>query len=288
MKKYSLLLLFIAIMLNGCDNIDAPYGVNTIDTSSGGNNVVSKVLLEDYTGHACNTCPLAHAEALRLSNLFGDRLVVMSIHTSSTFAKPLVTPDNSFNYDFRTTTGNDIATSFSVISGTGAALTPFPQGIIDRAPDPSGNTIIGWGLWEAAVSARLDKEVEAGLQISLNYDSLTRKVNASVTISAVKEIASPASLAVYLTEDSVVNWQKNGAVNDPNYIHRHVLRGCLTTNSIGESVGVFTAGESKVKSYSNYTLPLADINARKVSVIAVLSDGTSRQVIQVEDKKLFE
>ena len=78
--KHLLLVAASILFIQGCDEIDGPYGVTNnggIDTSD---NIVRKVLVEDFTGHVCQACPNAHREAKRLHNLFGEQLVIIAIH----------------------------------------------------------------------------------------------------------------------------------------------------------------------------------------------------------------
>ncbi len=284
MKKIILIVFSaIAIFFNSCDKIDGPYGVSSgpVDTVSQ-DSAVRRVLLEEYTGHTCVACPLAHAEALRLQNEFGDRIVVMSIH-SGDFAKPKVTPNNSFNYDFRTTTGNDISTGSNILNG-GVTLVPFPKGVINRSPNSVGNSILDWGNWETAITEDLAAPADASLKITNTFNASDSTITSKVDIKAINALTDPVSISLYVVEDSIVNWQKNGASDVQFYTHRHVLRGSLN-GSFGTLQGTMTAGQTISKTYSaKFMRPEMKIN--QVYIYAVLVNDNTKKVIQVEEKKL--
>ncbi|MBK8339361.1 MAG: hypothetical protein IPK99_04850 [Flavobacteriales bacterium] len=80
-------LIPIAIIFAGCDKVTMPYeplqggGTSTEE-------VVRKVLLEDCTGHRCNNCPDAAAQAQLLQSIHGENLVVVAVHCITGFAAP--------------------------------------------------------------------------------------------------------------------------------------------------------------------------------------------------------
>jgi len=275
----------IIILFNSCDKIDGPYAASggPIDTVSQ-DSAVRRVLLEEYTGHTCVACPLAHSEALRLQNQYGDRIVVLSIH-SGDFAKPKVTPNNSFNYDFRTTTGNDISIASNILGSTGNTLEAFPKGIINRSPNSAGFSILDWSNWEVAINDQLALPVEASLKISNSFNVSDSTITSTVDIKAISKLVDPVSICMYVVEDSIVNWQKNGNVDVQFYTHRHVLRGSLN-GSFGQSQGAMTAGQTKTKTFSA-KLMRSDANPNQVYIYAVLVNDITKEVIQVEEKKLL-
>ena len=103
MKKinYYFAIAVLSLVVYGCDKIEGPrleddnsgvsYGDNLIivdgdsilfeeDTSA----AVQRVLVEEFTGHLCGTCPPAGKmlnDSMRI--LFGDQMVVVSIHAGN-------------------------------------------------------------------------------------------------------------------------------------------------------------------------------------------------------------
>ena len=83
MKKYLLILISILI-ITSCDVEEGPFitGSNTYV------NPDKKVLIEDFTGHLCPNCPDAARELEAIHDIYGDQIIGMAIHVSTTFARP--------------------------------------------------------------------------------------------------------------------------------------------------------------------------------------------------------
>jgi len=278
-KKINILFLLAAIAFNSCDTVDGPYGIPTGSTGGSGDSIVKKVLLEDFTGHTCVYCPDSHREAARLKTIYGDRLAVLSVH-SGYFAKPQVYPDSSFSYDFRNPISTAIATDFGVINLS------YPKGMIDRANNSSGNKILEWASWESAVADRLNQPAVAGLKITNTYLASSRTITSSIETKIVKNITNNVKLAVYFVEDSVIKWQKDNTSIVEFYVHRDVLRGSLN-GVYGDDLGAnLTTGTTINKTFSDVLTPL-DADASKTYIYAILTDAVTKEVLQVEVKKLI-
>jgi hypothetical protein len=274
-------LLVIIILFSGCDKVEGPYGVSNSTGGSDtitGDTILRKVLLEDYTGHTCQACPLAHVEAKRLHDIFGDRVVVLGIHAGF-FAKPSNAP---FTADYRNPISTEIATDF------GAINLPFPKGMVNRLYNPVSNStrIFDYIDWETSVDTILQRAADAGLKITTSFNSADSTMTATVATTIVNDFNSPVNLAVYFAEDSIISPQKNGTVNELNYVHRHVLRGAFN-GTYGEQLGAtVSSGQTFNKTYSTKLTPTTAVPS-KVSVYAVLFNNITKEVIQVEEKKLI-
>lgn len=280
MKIQHILTGLFLMSVVACDEIEGPYGV-----SSGGGNidttedVVRKVLIDDFTGHTCQACPNAHREAKRLQNLLGEQLVVLAVHADF-WADPYPSGAPYFTYDFRNPTSTQIATDFNVIGQ------PFPKGMVNRMINTSTNTqlILDWANWEPKVSEWLAIPADAGIEITPTYNETNRAISAEVKVKVIKALTDPVSLAVYFTEDSILQWQKDGSTNVQNYVHNHVLRGSLN-GVYGESLGAQAAGAEITRTYSGTLIP-NDAVADKVHLVAILMNETTKEVIQVEEVEL--
>lgn len=280
MKIQHILTGLFLMSVVACDEIEGPYGV-----SSGGGNidttedVVRKVLIDDFTGHTCQACPNAHREAKRLQNLLGEQLVVLAVHADF-WADPYPSGAPYFTYDFRNPISTQIATDFNVIGQ------PFPKGMVNRMINTSTNTqlILDWANWEPKVSEWLAIPADAGIEIDPSYNETSRTMTAEVKVKVIKALTDPVSLAVYFTEDSILQWQKDGSTNVQNYVHNHVLRGSLN-GVYGESLGAQAAGAEITRTYSGTLIP-NDAVADKVHLVAILMNETTKEVIQVEEVEL--
>ncbi|MBK9637077.1 MAG: Omp28-related outer membrane protein [Bacteroidetes bacterium] len=280
MKKIQYTILLFAItILAACDKIEGPYGVTGTGGPIGGDSIVQKVLLEDFTGHTCQACPNAHREAKRLHDIYGERLVILAVHADF-WAAPYPPNAPYFTYDFRNSVSTQIATDFNVIGQ------PFPKGMVQRMLNPgtSDQLIIDWAGWESKIFDWSNILAKAGLEITPSYNSGNNSMSAEVKIKVVSDIADGAYLAVYFSEDSIVKWQKDGSINDSTYVHNHVLRGSFN-GMLGEDLGVLSTGDEITKNYST-TLTPSDVDVNHVYLVAVLSNLLTKEVIQVEEVKL--
>ena len=283
------------IIFAGCDTIDNPYPISepkptltatqaldsaeaAHDASHGTVAPVQKVLLEDYTGHQCGNCPSAAVKAREQKALHGDKLIVMAVHAGY-FAKNDKAP---YFTNWTTAEGEEWNTSFGVAA--------YPAGMINRAPKTgSTSRVQGIATWPAAIAAQLAETPQVGMTITTLYDEATRKLNVKVRSKYLANQTGKYNLMVVITEDGVINWQKNyGASSggDPayptgdvnNYVHPHAMRMALTSNPQADDVT------------SEYLAATLDNswNAEKCSVIAFIFDETTREVVQVEEMHIVE
>ncbi len=279
------LLMATMSITTSCDKVDPPY--MTIPDEVKGD-TVRKMLLEDFTGHKCVNCPAAHKIIEDLHKVYGERMVVMVIHTGF-FAKPSAPP---LDYDFRTQAGDDIGNQFGVTSAT------LPKGMANREDNGSGY-LINPTAYGTAVSLALDSMPEKPdiyIELTPSYNSADKSISVDVKMTALTDMpAGKYNLSVMVTESNIVKAQKN---NDPNigptpeipdYHHNDVLRGGIN-GSWGEEIinGKITNGQVFNKSYANFKIG-SDWNPDELKIVAFVyyADGPKdKVVIQAESVKL--
>lgn len=267
--------LLIVLLWAGCDIIDSPYIIvsdeETISADFPALNessVYRKVLFEEYTGHRCQNCPNGHRKIHELQGIFGDTLVPICIHATS-----LAAPTDEFPTEFRTVIGNDLANEFQIDG--------IPAGIVNRIPEPGG-----WGIprWQSKIQAVDCQTPLAAIQIvnQYNYQMIGKlKVNAKVTM--LSENSNPLYLALYIVEDSIISKQIDGTSEIEDYVHNHVLRG-----SLNGTYGVMLNNGEALQNHQAYTYAKSidfmghSWTAANCSIVAILYDKTSKEVIQVE------
>ncbi|HIA37116.1 MAG TPA: Omp28 family outer membrane lipoprotein [Flavobacteriales bacterium] len=292
----SFLILPLLWFIFSCDKIEPPFTTinetinnpDTVDTTSG---AIRKVLLEDFTGHKCGYCPQAATIAQQLIAINGERLVVMSLHVGETFATPETpsgAPFGSFLEDFRTTVGDEIEAFYNVDDQG------LPKGMVNRR-DPSGdlvpdpieqydNCVLPRADWEAAVQAVIDLPADIDISITNTYDTASRIVSASVETEFLNNLSGTYNVAVYLTEDSIISWQKDQTANPQyieDYVQRHVLRGSLngTWGELVDPAPVVNTLYTK-----SYNLMLDNTwDENHCSIVAFVYETTSKEVVQVEE-----
>lgn len=280
--------IFISMILlsTSCDKVSEPYmdgngGIITGDT-------VRKLLFEDFTGHECVNCPSAHKTIEDLQGVYGDRIIVMAEHVGF-FARPKSAP---FDYDFRTTEGDDIATVFSAISA------PLPKGMVNRTSQ-NGDYLLDRAAFASAVSLVLDSMPllpDVYIELDPSYNSNDSTISVDVKLTVMNNMPSGKyNVSVMVTESKIVEAQKNNdaTVGDVpeilDYEHMHVLRGAINTTWGEEFANAsLNVGQIFTKSYSNYKIG-KDWKPSNLSIVAFVyyGDGAKdKVVIQAEEATL--
>ena len=119
--KTFFIILIATVFVAGCDIVEEPYLVPTGGSGPGPGENVKKVLLEDFTGQKCPNCPEAAALANNLKTIYGEQLVLLTVHAGF-YSVPDAT--GNFTADYRTTVGNDLNSYFPFLG--------YPSGMVDR------------------------------------------------------------------------------------------------------------------------------------------------------------
>lgn len=278
--KISLLLcVMVTALLSSCDEIAPPY------KQSGGVVIVTgtqKVLIEDFTGFRCGNCPAAAKIATDLYEAYKGKVIVLAIHSGSTFASPR---GKLYATDFRTPIGEELFTTFLGLTGG------QPNGMVNRSG--ANGKIIAPDGWAAQVASELEKEAKATIDLTPKYDSVTQLLTVDVQVKWLTAGGANDHLAIYLSEDSIIHAQKDYrrpsqglSEDDSNYVHMHVLRGAVGEfGTWGEQVASKSAGSTVTK---RYTLSFAGKpwKPKNCSVVGILHDKQEGSVIQVNDAKV--
>lgn len=267
------LLLSLSLALFACDKVDEPFsnpegGIGNVSPDA------QKVLLEDLTGFLCNNCPQANSTATNLSEIYGDQLIVVSVHGSNFFSTPYGPGAPYYTTDFRT----DAAVTYheDLFGGPG-----LPNGSVNRLV-VDDSRIVGHTQWGERVAALLQETAPANIVVNVDsYDPDTRIVSFEVEMVVTQEM-DPGEyfMTIYLTEDSIYDWQKDGSEDIENYLHRHVLRDNVN-GTWGQSV--FPNGEPNQQNTLSfeYTIDPAWID-HNCELVAYIYHGDTREVVQVD------
>lgn len=275
MKKISFYLAIItALVFSSCDVIDEPYTEGGGPTPNPDSNKRT-VLIEDYTGHQCPNCPEAAEIAHNLQSLYPGQVVVVAVHAG--YFADLASPN--YMTDFR----NPVSTALDSYFGVSAVGNP--NGLINRK-EYSGNRIVGPGNWATYVADLLTQSPQASIKVEHTFNSGTKAIDASVKVKYAAAFDNPIMVSLYLTEDSIVDYQKNnnpsiGTVPEiSNYVHMHVLRGSMN-NTWGDTLSKVPviAGDSITKNF-NYTITSSAWNTSKMNIVAFIYDAVTLEVIQ--------
>ena len=132
---------------------------------------------------------------------------------------PPLAPAGSYSADFRTQTGEDWYTTFGMSFN--------PVGLVNRTGYP-GNELIPSTDWGTAIAGIINNAPQVKIRVHNIYNSSTRQLQTFSETRFLSQLGGTYNLNVLLTEDSIVTWQLDDALSDPNdsnYVERHVLRG---------------------------------------------------------------
>lgn len=284
-KIFLLLFPVFSLIFSSCTKIDAPYAaarnVNIKDTVMNWDTIpaVRKVLLEDYTGHKCVNCPEAAITARSLEELHEGKLLVMAVH-----AGYYAVPDGTGEYtlDLRTKAGEDWNSEFGFSS--------YPNGLVNRKEFGS-SVILGPGKWGSSVEQIITVPPDVQMKITNKYDSGSRKLVSTVYNRFITPLSGAYTITVCILEDSLIGAQKN---NNPNigpypdwynYVFNDVLRESLN-GSFGEVLTTSPDPELTYLGRFSVTIDPAYV-AENCWVLAFVSNSATREIIQVEKKKIM-
>lgn len=271
-NKLTYLILFLGFIVTSCDKIEEPFTEIGDPVQTG-----RKVLLEDFTGHKCPNCPTAGEIALSLKNLYGDRLVLISIHAGF-----FATPDQTGLYtaDFRCEAGNELNDAFEIPSN--------PNGLINRTPY-NDNLIVSAQNWAAAVNSIIAYVEDAHLTIKHTYNIANKSLDVQVMTEFHAQPQGNYNVCLYIVGDTIAPQVNNNAEIGPkpdweNYHHHNVLIQALDGGIWGVPVNhgeQLIMNETYTNSFSG-TLKEGWPPCRS-KLIAFIYKADTRQVIQAEE-----
>lgn len=279
-SKIAIFAITIGLIATSCDYIDAPYTegsgpINPTDT------IVRKILLEDFTGHQCPNCPSAAVIAHQLMELYPGKIMLVTVHAG--YFADLSMPN--YMTDFRCTESTALDNFF------GVSTVGNPNGLINRK-DFAGSRVIGPDDWSTKIAELLAIAPDAYIELGRTFNTGTSEIDLNVDVDFYNDFNNPIMVSAYLTEDSIVDYQKN---NNPavgttpeiaDYVHMHVLRGSMN-GTWGDTLSA--SGAVNGGNYSknlNYTITNATWNKDHMHIVVFVYDATTLEVIQAEEIKL--
>ena len=279
MKKF-LPLVAAVLFFAACDKIEGPYSEKP--TGNGNDTgAVRRILIEDFTGQKCGNCPRAAETIESLHDIYGAQIVSYGVHAGF-FAEPNVA-GSKFLTDYRTPVGDELDQFF------GNSAAGLPNGMVNRVQN-GGNYIQSYSNWGTVLGQLINAKPDAKIKITNSYNATTRQVNTTVNTTALNNLSGNYKLCVYVTEDSIVSWQKDYQLSPQDiefYTHRHILRGSMnTTWGTAVGSGSLVAGDAFSDTFS-MTLD-AGWNDTHCYVVAYLYNTATKEVVQVEEKEIIQ
>lgn len=178
------------------------------------------ILLEEFTGVRCVTCPQGAAEIANLKSFYGKNLIPVAIHAGFFAVKY---PGS--RYDLKTSNGQSLHDWFGAPDG-------YPSAVINRQVFAGESGLhLGRNQWANYISQQLQVIPKVKLSMRANFNESTRQLEVTVDVEAQEDINRDLRLSVLLKEDNIVDIQADvnapgGLV--PQYNHKYVLRDMLT------------------------------------------------------------
>ena len=287
-KKFIGLSLLVCIYFYSCDIIDEPFITVQDEVSDScesfsfstepNNSPMRKILLEDYTGHTCGNCPRAAEKAYELQEIYGDQLVIISVHAGF-----FSNTSTSYPSDFTSNTGDTWDNLF------GNSNAGNPNGMVNRMNYPNGH-ILQFNEWQQNIQIELLKPVSVDLEIITSYNQSNDLICVDVQTKILSSLEIDLSLTVLIIEDKIISKQTDYQTEEgyvEEYEQNHVLRKGLNS-PWGESISqeVNQEGDYLINRYSTEKDPSWDIE--NISVVAFVSNSNSYEVLQAAVSHLNE
>lgn len=275
MRAKSLMLLIFSVILTACDIIEEPY-TKPVDNNSNGDEVLQKVLLEEFTGHQCPNCPAAAKEASDLHDYYGERFIIIAYH-AGWFAR--TTAD--FPTDYRAAIGEEFNSFFQVTS--------YPKGMINRKLYNS-SLLLNPLDWGSAIESIIYNEPKLKFEITKSYNQSNRLLAVNAKVKSLTDV-NPLNVCVFITESNLVSPQKvSGDSNYPDgvipeYVHNHVFRGSLN-GAWGSSAFSQGAGANQTETVTASGTLAENWIPENIEIVCIAFDASTGEVIQVEKIKL--
>ncbi|MFK7947329.1 MAG: Omp28-related outer membrane protein [Saprospiraceae bacterium] len=277
MKKISILSIFFAVLMFGCEEIVPPIDSEIRYTGR-------RIIIEEFTGVQCVNCPVGSKKLQELSDLHGEFVIPISIHAGS-FSEPY--PQST--YDFTTSEGDNLE---------GSLLGPvqgFPSAVVNRRLfDNEDELPITINKWAGYVIQELLQQPLLQLDISNSYNETTRNLETTIDLKFLEDVTEGLGITIMILEDDIEDYQLTPDTDlnppdgkDPDYKHKHVLRTMLTDYS-GDVISSSQTTQGSTPSFTyNFTIP-NDWVANKCEVVAFVSrkGGDSLDVLQANQEDI--
>lgn len=226
------------------------------------------LLMQEFTGVYCYTCPLAHGITADVISAYPNRVVAMNIHSHffSIYGDPNVMGNL---YDFRTEDGDTIVSMLGGVLSVPSAA--FDMTKMTGEPDITSNSRPNWMGY---VSTQMNLTPDVNIEIVSRFTPSSRNLKIVAKYHILNDQSEPLYYSLGLVENNIVDKQFVDTVVVDDYHHMHILRDMITDPK-GESLDAApNKGEVFVKVY-NYTLP-TDWNENEVDIVTYVHERTSK------------
>ena len=270
---FALIVFAFAACQEVMTDIDPPSVNNTNPPVDSTDDVIRRVLIEEFTGVQCVNCPQGAQLIENLINTHGERLIAVSIHAGF-FANPL----SESQFDLSTDEGEQLDALIGPVQA-------YPSAAIDRSSFGTGGNIHFSPSWAGFVGEELALPPELDVQITNSFNENNGELTSNITVNFLETLTGDLRLSVMITENNIVDAQLDTSGLIDAYTHKHVLRTMLT-NVAGDPISAQATGTSLEENFT-FNIPAA-WNVDNCSVVAFVHRAApDLEVLQVNEQKLF-
>lgn len=213
------------------------------------------IALWEFTGAWCANCPAGYTNMnfiLSANSAFTDYVHPMAFHSNTSDTDDLA-----------------IEATDKIMMDMNVTSLGFPSYVVDM--HYGGSLVEGVNLKEHLYEAMEDNPAYCGVAVS----SELTDGNASVVVKIHSEIDAVWRCGVYIVEDKVKYYQKDGMKEHENYTHRHVVREIVSATYRGDRIGngTATAGTEVQKTYDIKVDQAWNLENTYIYVIAIDANG---------------
>ena len=307
MKKILLILVAGAFLFASCDKVENPYPVEEdqgdYSLYPGGDSVAywatdgpvfganpntqRNVVIEDFTGHRCNSCPIAADTAEAIHDDYPTRAFVATIHAGPFGLGGFQDVNSEYTIDWTNPDGLDIGFHFGNLPGS--QFIGNPSGTVNRIQN-NGQHTQSATQWRSSTVAALAQPLRVNIQSAANYYASTRGTFLHTEIEVLDQsITNDLYTVVYLIEDTVVGKQKMpDQSTNANYVHKEVMRDCVLSGW----QGIKLDGANEVepgKHRLDYIFELPTIyDAENMHLLIYVRDAVTEEIYHVVKQKFID
>ena len=223
------------LSVNGGDDADPSDNAYASDIYVYPDGVKRNMLIEKYTGQACQWCASGDVQINRFTK-DRDDMIVVAHHTYLTGDAFTMAESSTYSSTFGASNYPSVTVNRRPVSATSLMLEDISTSI-------AGITSLTNAIAKLPIPVTVDLDNQ--------FDESTRKGKLTVKVHAYENPSNEThTLNLWLSQDNMIAYQSGGT---SNYNHSHVFRGTLNGETWGEPI-TLTAGEDLVKTY-DYEIP---------------------------------
>ena len=260
----------LAVAATACSDVEPADRFIPVD----GEEPQRAVLLEDYTGQNCINCPGAHEVIDLLVEQYPGAVIPVSIHAGNFGVSTARTSYERGYVGLMQPEGTPMADAWGINS--------FPMGVIDRRGTPQESD-----SWAAAVRDRISVPSVLEIEGEASTDPAASRLDISLVFKPAEDVKG--TLHIWVVEDGIVAFQRNGSTRVPDYVHNNVYRASVNTLE-GEPIDL----EAHVHSSLTRSIEIRNTdterwNPDRLRVVAFVQDAAGVvQAMQAPASKTLE